>query len=509
MSDIVLSSSVRSNLLNLQRTSDLIATTQNRLATGRKVNSALDNPTNFFTASSLNSRANDLSNLLDGLSNGIKTIEAADNGLKAITKTVETLQSTVRQARQDKSFRTETYSLNAGATGNLSFSGGAVGSTPVDVALTTGATAAATAGTSTFTFAAANFQSADDTISFDIAVDGGAATTVTIDQTIANANSVGNDGNLDTIAEFQAALDAALTAAGVTGVTAANDGTDVTFTSATTGATSSVAISALASAGTTDPGTAGLAGVTATAGTDATTETVKSVDALVTEINADTTLNGKVRAANVNGQLRIENISTSDLTLTGVGTGGSIDGGTGTSDIGGNSTRNNLVSQFNELRSQLDRLADDSGFNGINLLRGDRLRLSFNETGTSSIDIQAKDADGNVRAITSEDLGISAATAAGFESDDSLDAILDDLGAALGELRTQASAFGANLSSVQNRQDFTKSTINTLRTGADSLTLADINEEAANLLSLQTRQQLSNTALSLSAQADQGVLRLF
>ena len=118
------------NLLSLQSTAASMAKTQNRLATGLKVNSALDNPTNFFTASSLNSRAGDMANLLDSMSIGIKTIEAADNGLKSITKTVESMQSTLRQARQDKSFKTASYtstSTTPARTGNISFSGGAVG----------------------------------------------------------------------------------------------------------------------------------------------------------------------------------------------------------------------------------------------------------------------------------------------------------------------------------------------------------------------------------------------
>ena len=80
---------------------------------------------------------------------------------------------------------------------------------------------------------------------------------------------------------------------------------------------------------------------------------------------------------------------------------------------------------------------------------------------------------------------------------------------ALGTLRSHASNFGSNLSIVQNRPDFTKAMINTLQTGADNLVLADTNEEAANMLALQTRQQLSSTALSLASQADQAVLRLF
>ena len=103
MANITLSAGVRQNLLALQNTASLLGTTQNRLATGKKVNSALDNPSNFFTSVSLQARASDLSNLLDSMSNGIKTLESADNGLKAITRTVESMQSIVRQARQDKS----------------------------------------------------------------------------------------------------------------------------------------------------------------------------------------------------------------------------------------------------------------------------------------------------------------------------------------------------------------------------------------------------------------------
>ena len=107
-SDITLSAGVRSNLLSLQKTADMMSLTQNRLATGKKVNSALDNPTNFFTSESLGARANDLSNLLDGISNSIKTIEAADNGISAITDLVESAQATVRQAQSNNASNTGT-----------------------------------------------------------------------------------------------------------------------------------------------------------------------------------------------------------------------------------------------------------------------------------------------------------------------------------------------------------------------------------------------------------------
>src|SRR6202521_4631054 len=100
MSDIILSGGVRSNLLQLQQTSDLITKTQNKLATGKRVNSALDNPINFFTAQSLSVRANDLNSLLDTMSTGINTIQAANNGITALTKLVQSAQSLVTQAQQ-------------------------------------------------------------------------------------------------------------------------------------------------------------------------------------------------------------------------------------------------------------------------------------------------------------------------------------------------------------------------------------------------------------------------
>lgn len=385
MSDIVLSKGIRSNLLNLQKTADLTATTQNRLATGKKVNTALDNPTNFFTSASLQTRANDLGSLLDGISNGIQTLEAADNGLTAIKNVIESMQSTVRQARQDKTWASSTYSVAAGTTtGTLSFEDGAiVGGGPVNIDLS---------------------------------------------------------------------------------LAAARDGDAGTLT----------------------------------------------VDEIVAEINAESDLDGIIAASNDNGELRIKNMSTAGLVIGGLDAAGAIDGAGATlSTIEGNTVRANLVDQFAVLRDQLDKISQDAQFNGVNLLQGDELKLYFNETGTSTIVIQSVDDAGTPQALTSGTLGIPVATLAEFQTDATLDTRLDALKAALDKIQTQASTFGSNLSVVENRQEFTKAMINTLKTGSDNLTLADQNEEAANLLALQTRQQLSQTALSLANQADQGVLRLF
>ena len=116
-SSVTLSAAVRSNLLALQDTTSLQATTQQRLATGKKVNSALDNPTNFFTAAALSARAGELTNLLDSMTNGINTLKAADNGLTSITTTIQSMQASVTQARQDASWQSSSYTVDAATIG--------------------------------------------------------------------------------------------------------------------------------------------------------------------------------------------------------------------------------------------------------------------------------------------------------------------------------------------------------------------------------------------------------
>jgi len=152
--------------------------------------------------------------------------------------------------------------------------------------------------------------------------------------------------------------------------------------------------------------------------------------------------------------------------------------------------------------SQIDQLAGDSGINGINLLGGNNLTITLNESGTSTVVVNGfNDTTGGALAISNSTNNWAAAT--------DIDTAASDLTTALVTLRSQGQALSSNLQTVQIRQDFTKAMVNTLTTGADGLTLADSNEEGANLLALQTRQQLSTTALSLAAQADQNVLRLF
>jgi flagellin len=373
--DIVLSAGVRANLLSLQKTADLMAQTQQRLSTGKKVNSALDNPINFFTAASLNNRAGDLSSLLDGVSNGIKTLEAADNGITAIKKLVDTAEATARQALQ-----------NPGTTAQ--YTGTAVNLT----------------GASTGTFVAGH--------------------TITI-----------------------------------------NDGT-------TTGTFTALA-----------------------------TDTVQNfLDAV------NNTANLKVKASlTSDGRVQLEATGANTIVIGGTATApeqaqfGLV---AGTTAAGTTSTlRASLAAQYNGLLTQIDKLAQDAGFNGVDLLNNKSLKVVFNETSTSTLTISGVKFD-------SSGLGLTAAGST-FQTDFDVNAVLAQIKTAGNTLESQASAFGANLSVVQFRQDFMKAMINTLSTGADNLTLADTNEEGANMLALQTRQSLSTTSLALAAQASNNVLKLF
>jgi len=118
MSGIVLSASVRQNLLSLQSTASLLATTQNNLATGNKVNSALDNPTNFFTAQGLNNRAGDISNLLDGIGNGVQVLQAANTGITSLQSLVSSAQSIANQVLQSPvGYSTKSNVTSAALTG--------------------------------------------------------------------------------------------------------------------------------------------------------------------------------------------------------------------------------------------------------------------------------------------------------------------------------------------------------------------------------------------------------
>ncbi|UFX47886.1 hypothetical protein HAP47_0014955 [Bradyrhizobium sp. 41S5] len=387
MSGIILSSSVRQNLLSLQSTADLLSTTQNRLATGKKVNTALDNPTNFFTAQSLDNRASDLNNLLDGIGNGVQVLQAANTGITSLQKLVDTAKSIANQVLQSPTGYTTRSQVSSTA---------ALGGT------------------------AANL------------VDG---TTIKSGDVLAIAASAG-----------QPAF------------------------SFTFGASSSLAQL-----------NTSLAASNLTASLDSSNKLV-----ITTTNDAASSTIGAV-------------------TFTNTGGGTATFGAAGTApvaDPASQSARAALVTQYNNTIAQITTTAQDASFNGINLLNGDNLKLTFNETGKSTLAISGV-------TFNATGLGLkSLAAGTDFLDNNSANSVIASLSSASSSLRSEASTLGSNLSIVQIRQDFSKNLINVLQTGSSNLTLADTNEEAANSQALSTRQSIAVSALALANQSQQSVLQL-
>jgi flagellin-like hook-associated protein FlgL len=409
---IVLSASVRQNLLSLQSTADLLSTTQNRLATGNKVNSALDNPTNFFTAQGLNNRASDINNLLDSIGNGVQVLQAANTGITSLQKLVDTAKSIANQVLQAPAG----YTVKASATTAAPTGAGALDDIGTAADLTVGGTNSLNGSTFVFTPAT------------------GSATTITVSSTVAA-------GNVNSIDAFNAALS-----------------------------------------------TAGI-GLTASLATNG------SISFTSTNDNASQTLTlGTTPAANT---VALSGTSTFALVTPAGGTAGAP-----VADAASQTIRSSLVKQYNDIITQITTTAQDASFNGINLLNGDDLKLTFNETGKSTL---------NIKGVTfnATNLGLaSLVSGTDFLDNSSANAALVKLSAASSTLRTQASSLGSNLSVVQIRQDFNKNLINVLQTGSSNLTLADTNEEAANSQALSTRQSIAVSALALANQSQQSVLQL-
>jgi flagellin len=513
MSGIVLSASVRQNLLSLQSTAALLATTQNDLATGNKVNSALDNPTSFFTAASLNNRANDINNLLDSIGNGVQVLQAANTGITSLQSLVSNAQSIANQVLQAPTGYSTKSSVTAtaitGATANNLLG-------PATAATVTGTAIPGAALTTTKLSALTTPITAGESFT----VDG---------KTVSFSASGGN-----TVTSAGGSLD--LTTATVGDLLAAVD----TITGATAGSSTLSAGSLVLSTGTTQAltiggaaGTLSALGLTAAAATPTqlgpSALSGKTIDIAATGNGTATAITlgtgaGQVSTLNeLNTALASNNLqasidTTGAITITTTNnaassTIGAFTGSTATqfssltaaapvADPNSQATRANLVAQYNQVLAQINTTAQDSSFNGINLLNGDTLSLTFDETGASKLSISG---------VTFNDAGLSLSSlTAGtdFLDNNSANKVLATLTQASTTLRTEASALGSNLSVVQIRQDFNKNLINVLQTGASNLTLADPNQEAANSQALSTRQSIAVSALALANQSQQSVLQL-
>jgi flagellin len=530
MSGIVLSASVRQNLLSLQSTADLLSTTQNRLATGKKVNTALDNPTNFFTAAGLDSRAGDINSLLDGIGNGVQVLQAANTGITSLQKLVDTAKSIANQALQipvgynaKSSFTTP---INPGATAdNLLGTSTKTDNTYVGTVANNKNAAAITGATLLSGLAATDSIATSFAANDTITVNGQSLTFR------ASGASGANEINItDTVATLLGKIDALSGGAGSAVNTAAPIGaitlhtgaaSDLSITSSNTAALAGLGLG-------TSVTQARTSGPTALGGPPALTLTIAATNPSSTATNITFgTASGQVSTlAQLNAALAPNNLqavidpagfmtiqTSNDAASSTIGAIGGTAAAVGklfnglvpstpVQDFASQTSRANLVAQYNNIIDQITTTSQDASFNGINLLGGDQLKLVFNETGKSTLNIAGT-------TLTPAGLGLSKlAKGADFLDNTSANNTLAALNISSSVLRAQASALGSNLSIVQIRQDFAKNLINVLQTGSSNLTLADTNEEAANSQALSTRQSIAVSALALANQSQQSVLKL-
>lgn len=570
---IALTASMRSNLLSLKNTQKLFDSTQDKLSTGYKVNSAMDNPSSYFTAQSLNARADDLSTLLDSIGQAISTLQTADQGITS-------LQDFVSQAKSIATSARDTMNVSAKVSSSIKFDKDKLKSQIVAEKAVPNAKAGETmtirVGDSTKLTGTTNVK--EDSKLKDLGLEAADAGSIVVDGkeyklvTNGTANSMvtgyGTDGTTTSDDAVFKVVKAGTEVAGKTDYTledadgnqfvvnattnadfvagkfvkgevkdvVSEDGKttstvtlakDDTATAATAKRVSQITVATGATVEdfaktvetmigtkvfdasvedsnivfkTLDTTSLEVKGLVAEklgmdVGKTITLEATDTAESLRQKIDA---LEGISAEFDENGKLVVKSAEGDDLVISGtladkLGISGAA--------TNGSNERAAYAKQFDGVLKQIDELVQDTSYKGINLLKGDNLTVVFNESRTSTLELKGVTFD-------STGLGFTASKNEWISTTD-IDESLDQITKATSMLRAQASEFGQNLSTVQIREDFTENMINNLTTGADKLTLADANEEAANLLALQTRQSLATNSLSLASQSAQSVLKLF
>jgi flagellin-like hook-associated protein FlgL len=242
---------------------------------------------------------------------------------------------------------------------------------------------------------------------------------------------------------------------------------------------------------------------TATYTADASPTVQEFVDAV------NNTANLKVKASlTSDGRIELDALSTNSIVIGGTSDAGEkasigLTAGTTTGTL--NTTRQALSQQFDQLRTQIDQVIADSGYNGVNLLSGGTLSITFNESGSSKLSVAGFTDSSSALSIPVASTG----TGNQFQSNTEINAALSAISTALNTLSAQSSVLESNMSVVEARQEFNSGMSELLEAGADDLVAADINEESAMLLALETRRDLATSALSLASQSERSALLLF
>lgn len=499
--DITLSAAVRQNLLTLQSTADLMSGVQNKLATGLKVNSALDNPNSFFTASGLTARASDLSNLLEDMGQSVQTVKAADDGLQSITKLVEAAKAKANQALQtqsqyeraqfarqynelleqvedvakDSSYKGKnllagdgndlTTIFNEDGTSKLTIDAVDYSDTTLSTGLNLSDLDEGKGAAASFSLSGvravnnildAGANSLDENSLLSESTDFGVGDTITIRDTAMGGGAAQATLTVSAGTTVQDYIDTLNSVPGINAGFFEEDGGDFMIVSSETVYVYN------------DDASGDLGGA-ADIGSASATPFTGDYESLINS-----------------GNFKVGDT----LTLT---------------DGGGYELGSLELGLYTEVKDLVEFM---NGFNGVSASYSSA-QVTIESDVSLSLTSDNPYFNAEDFTVDPDGINVTAQQESGFSSDSKINRVMTRLNNALSSLRTQASEFGTNLSTVETRQDYTTSLINTLQEGAGKLTLADTNQEGANLLALQTRQQLASTSLSFASQADQTVLSLF
>jgi flagellin len=465
----------------------------------------------------LNNRASDIGNLLDSIGNGVQVLQSANTGITSLQSLVASAQSIANQVLQSPTGYSTKSTVTSAALSNA---------TATDLLGVANATVTSSAETSSLgtAISGSTLLSGPATTSNDLTTGFAVGDTLVVNGTsftftTASTSSGTSIGIGDTVNDLLSAIDkvsGGTSSIGANGAITLNAGANGLTLSGT--ALSKLGLSAVSGDG--------LAGETltigATGGGTATNitfglgqgqiSTLNGLNSALAANNLQATIDsatGKLSITTTNdaasstiGALSGSATSTSGTAFYNTTTSAALAAAAPVADPNSQASRAALVSQYNNVLAQINTTAQDSSFNGVNLLNGDTLKLTFNETGKSTLSITGV-------TFNTAGLGLSTLTAGSdFLDNNSANSALSSLSTASSTLRAEASTLGSNLSIVQIRQDFNKNLIDVLQTGSSNLTLADTNELAADSQALSTRQSIAVSALALANQSQASVLQL-
>ncbi len=564
---ITLTASMRSNLMSLKSIATQMDKTQTRLSTGKKVNSAIDNASAYYQARALTNRASDLSALLDSMGQGIQTIQAATEGLTSATSFLEQATAVANQAlasdfvaEDDKAPTIISMARSVDADINDYIQVGSVAE--LNTALADPANKKILI-TESLTFA----ENEHVVVSSGVTLRG--AKGVELNFTNNNAYGLGasneefrnasaivlKDGaRLESLvinAEAKTAMDGlviGIYAEGTVEIDVVKINTDGAssigvfgkdFSSVVTGDAYISLGDAIDDVGIVFSGNGKIKGnfvadcaasslisygpaieegnynfiFESHMASNASFNTAVELNAIIKDGNLSATggnvdiyegndltntdyirINNKIEQAKQAFEIRYNNAAVNPDSGTGEA------GGTGAGESGGTGAGATVyVEQFNSILNEFNTLIKDTSYQGVNLLKGADLTLTFNESRSNKFTVSGRD-------MSSENLGLITRD---WTSKADVETSIKELTEAIDAIREFQTELGNNYSIIQTRQDFTEALVDVLETGADNLVLADMNEESANYLALQTRQQLATNSLSLAAQSAQSILSLF